>query len=76
MNMRTALRVAHLGARYGRQLCLRDINFEVFAGQVIGVLGTNGAGTPTLFKRIVGALSEPGRLTCSIGNAAITSRGS
>ena len=62
MNMRTVLRVTHLGARYGRWQCLRDINFEVFAGQVIGVLGANGAGKTTLFKRILGALSGPGQV--------------
>jgi ABC-type multidrug transport system ATPase subunit len=35
---------------------LREVNFELFAGEVVGLLGPNGAGKTTLIKLISGLL--------------------
>ena len=62
MSMRILLRAVHLGAHYGGKEFLHDIDFNVPAGQIIGVLGVNGAGKTTLFKRILGILPGPGQV--------------
>jgi hypothetical protein len=38
----SAITVEHLHKAYGRLAALRDVSFEVAAGQVVAVLGPNG----------------------------------
>ncbi len=38
------LRVQRLEKRYGAQLAVRDVSFEVKTGEVCALLGPNGAG--------------------------------
>jgi subfamily B ATP-binding cassette protein MsbA len=42
------IRFRHLGFSYGREPVLRDIDFEVKAGQVVALVGRTGAGKTTL----------------------------
>jgi ABC-2 type transport system ATP-binding protein len=46
----------NLVKRYGDNLAVNDISFEVRAGEVFGFLGPNGAGKTTTIKIIVGLL--------------------
>jgi len=49
---------------YGETLILRDVNLEVEAGQVVGLMGRNGVGKTTLLKTIMGLLHPlSGRIT-------------
>ena len=41
---------------YGKTLVLNDINLEIPAGKIIGLLGPNGSGKTTLIKLINGLL--------------------
>jgi branched-chain amino acid transport system ATP-binding protein len=48
------LSVAGITKRFGGVIANRDISFEVFAGELVGVVGPNGAGKSTLFEIITG----------------------
>lgn len=53
------LRLNSVSKRYGRgKWILRDVEFEVPAGEVVAVAGSNGSGKSTLLRVLVG-LSEP-----------------
>lgn len=49
---------------FGRCKILKNINFEIEAGQIVGLLGPNGVGKTTLMKIICGLLtSDAGTIT-------------
>ena len=45
-----AIRLAHLGKRYGRISALEDVSLEVAPGEILGFLGLNGAGKTTTIR--------------------------
>jgi ABC-2 type transport system ATP-binding protein len=45
-----AIRLEHVGKRYGRVTALRDVSLEVVPGEVFGFLGLNGAGKTTTIR--------------------------
>ncbi len=42
--------------RYGDKVAVKEVSFDVYAGEVFGFLGPNGAGKTTTIKMIVGLL--------------------
>lgn len=50
------LQIKNLFAGYGTKEVLRDVSFDVRPGEIISLLGINGAGKSTCFKTIVGLL--------------------
>ena len=50
------LDVEHLAVSYGPLPALHDVDFKVGEGQLVAVLGTNGAGKSTTLKTIVGLM--------------------
>src|SRR5262245_62178159 len=54
------LQVAGLAKRYGEQRALADISFAVNASEVLGLIGSNGAGKATLMETIAGVLPADG----------------
>ena len=50
------LDVEHLAVSYGPLPALHDVDFKVAEGQLVAVLGTNGAGKSTTLKTIVGLM--------------------
>jgi branched-chain amino acid transport system ATP-binding protein len=54
------IRVEHLQAWYGRTQALFDVSFAVRAGEVLGVVGTNGAGKSTIVRGVLGLIRTKG----------------
>ena len=50
--MENILEVRHLQKAFGRHEVLKDINFTVEQGKIVGLLGKNGSGKTTLMKSI------------------------
>lgn len=48
------LSAEHLQKTYGRRRVVDDVSFEVGTGEVVGLLGANGAGKTTSFYMLVG----------------------
>jgi heme ABC exporter ATP-binding subunit CcmA len=61
----TAIVVTRVRKAYGLRPVLRDVSFEVAAGQCVAVLGPNGAGKTTLL-RILATLTRPVRGSVAI----------
>ncbi|MER2008641.1 MULTISPECIES: ABC transporter ATP-binding protein [unclassified Psychrobacillus] len=51
--MMSVLEVRQLRKKYGKKIVLRDISFEIYEGDVIGLVGPNGAGKSTLLRSIL-----------------------
>ena len=53
------LKAEHLMKAYNGRVVVKDVSMEVSSGQVVGLLGRNGAGKTTCFYMI-----EIGRASC------------
>ena len=51
------LRVSDLHVHYGGIQAVKGVSFEVFAGELVSLIGSNGAGKTTTMKAITGLLS-------------------
>ncbi|KHT64530.1 hypothetical protein RJ45_05970 [Photobacterium gaetbulicola] len=61
--MDTLVEAHQLGKSYGRFRALMGINFTIKPGQVLGILGHNGAGKSSLIKCLLGAHDYDGTLS-------------
>ena len=57
--------VRQLSKRFGAQVAVDELSFEIPAGQIVGFLGPNGAGKTTTLKMLTGIL-EPTAGTASV----------
>jgi branched-chain amino acid transport system ATP-binding protein len=56
------LEVRDLHAYYGKSHILQGVSFDVGAGEIVGLLGRNGAGRSTTIKAIMGDLPRSGSI--------------
>src|ERR1700737_4272934 len=54
------MHVAGLAKRYSDQRVLADVSFPVHTGEVLGLIGPNGAGETTLLEAIAGVVPVDG----------------
>jgi ABC-type branched-subunit amino acid transport system ATPase component/predicted MFS family arabinose efflux permease len=66
-----ALQVNHIDFSYGQVQILFDVAFEVKRGEVLALLGTNGAGKSTILRAIAG-LGTPSRGVVRLNGRSIT----
>ena len=55
--MNTVLECKNLRKQYGKKIALKNINLEIPAGSIVGLLGPNGSGKTTLLKLAAGLLT-------------------
>ena len=55
--MADVLEVDSVSKRYGDVVALRELTFEVRAGELFGFVGSNGAGKTTAMRVILGVLA-------------------
>jgi phospholipid/cholesterol/gamma-HCH transport system ATP-binding protein len=59
--------VKELTARYGETTILEDVNFKVFRGEILCIVGVSGCGKSTLLKHMIGLIRpDTGRIM--VGN--------
>ena len=51
-----------LTKRYGKQIAVDNISFEIPAGRIIGLIGPNGSGKTTTLKAVLGLVPFEGEL--------------
>ena len=55
--MKTIYNIRNLSFRYGKELILNNLNFSIYANEIITFVGPNGGGKTTLIKLLLGLLS-------------------
>ena len=65
------LEIAHLNAFYGRAHILRDVALSVARGEVLVLLGRNGAGKSTTLKAIIGLVRPAAGSSVRFGSEEI-----
>ena len=67
--MSTMLKVENINVYYGAIHAIKDISFEVNEGEVVTLIGANGAGKSTILKTVSGLLrSKTGSITFEEGD--------
>ena len=56
------LEVQGIEAAYGNVQVLKDLSLRVQAGEILCLLGRNGAGKTTILKAIMGLVARKGKL--------------
>jgi ABC-2 type transport system ATP-binding protein len=66
------IEVSELGKKYGSKQAIENVSFGVQSGEVMGLLGVNGAGKTTIMRILAGAL-HPSSGTANIAGHSIRS---
>ncbi len=59
-----SIEIVNLNKRFNENFALKNINLQIFEGEILGLLGPNGSGKSTLLKLILGMIKpDSGRIT-------------
>ena len=64
------LKIENLSVHYGMIQAVRDVSFEVNQGEIVSLIGANGAGKTTILRTISG-LNQPSKGTITFEGAPI-----
>lgn len=56
--MENIISISHLRKFFGPKMVLKDVNFQVKRGEIIGYIGPNGAGKSTTVKILLGLIDD------------------
>jgi Cu-processing system ATP-binding protein len=70
--MTETVKMAGVSKRYGDATVVRDVSFELHAGETIALVGHNGAGKTTLIKLMLGLIRPTGGLVRVLGENPAT----
>ncbi len=70
-NEKCALRLAHITKTFGRIVANKDVDLELYSGEVLAILGENGSGKTTLMNMISG-IYHPDEGEIYINGKAVT----
>nr|WP_300005922.1 ABC transporter ATP-binding protein [Tissierella sp.] len=56
--MESIIKISHLRKFFGPKMVLKDVNFQVNRGEIIGYIGPNGAGKSTTVKILLGLIDD------------------
>jgi ABC-2 type transport system ATP-binding protein len=59
------VRIDHFGMSFGKKNVIRDLSFDIHAGETFGLLGSNGSGKTTTIRALLG-IYQPTRGTLQI----------
>ena len=57
---RSVITVEHLSKRFGAQVSVNDVSFEVYEGEIFGFIGPSGSGKTTTMRLITGIYEPSG----------------
>lgn len=60
--MNAVISAKNLSKKYGKQTAIDDIDFEIPAGRIVGLIGPNGSGKTTTLKAALGLIPFDGEL--------------
>jgi len=70
----TLLSIDHVSVNYGAVQAIRDVSFTVGRGEIVTLIGANGAGKSTTLRAVSGVIRPPRGASCTTGNRSQVSR--
>ncbi len=69
------VKLEHASIAYGEKQAIRDISLSICAGEIVAVMGRNGAGKSSLLRSIVGATEPTSGVATILGRNPFSLRG-